>query len=190
MRLFVGVEIGADVAAAAGSLAGELRARAERLAPKARITWVPPERFHVTLRFIGQTDEPGRQAIERVLQPQVEMPPFEVTVAGVSTFPPRGGPRVIWAGLTAGRDELLSLEREISSRLSRANVALDEKAYRPHLTLARVRDAANLRSPDLCAGLTDATVGTFVVEASTLFESRQSRKGPEYVALQRTLLRR
>jgi RNA 2',3'-cyclic 3'-phosphodiesterase len=190
VRLFVGVEIGAAAAAAATSLVNELRSRVEHLAPKARVTWVPPERLHLTVRFIGQADESKRGAIERVLAPVLEVAPFELTLAGVSTFPPRGAPRVIWAGVVRGLDAMLSLEREISSRLNQALVPADEKAYRPHLTLGRVRDAANLRSRALCAGLTDAVIGTVRVEASTLFESRQSSQGPEYVPLQRTSLAR
>jgi 2'-5' RNA ligase len=189
VRLFVGVEVGPALASAASSIVSELRTRVDRLAPQARVTWVSTERFHLTLRFIGQVDESKRQAIEQVLQPPSEVPSFELTVAQVSTFPPRGRPRVIWVGLTQGRDGMLALERDISSRLSQADVPRDERAYRPHLTLGRVRDAANLQSRDLCKGLTDIVLGTVRVEASTLFESRQSPKGPEYVALQRTPLR-
>ena len=188
MRLFVAVEVGHVVAAAAGSLITELRVRAERLAPRARITWVQPARVHLTVRFIGEVDQSMLHAIEGVLREPLPVLPFELTVEGLSALPPRGQPRVLVAGLTQGRETMLMLEREISGRLEQTNVPADEKRYRPHLTLARVRDAAGLRSAALFEGLSDVVLGTFRVEASTLFQSNLSPKGPEYVTLLKTRL--
>ena len=56
-------------------------------------------------------------------------------------------------------------------------------------TLARVREAGGLRSAALLESIKDTTFGTTTVDAITLFESRLSPKGPNYVALQRTGLR-
>ena len=189
MRLFVAVEIGAAIAAGARALIADLRRHAERLAPRARISWVDPDRAHLTVRFIGEVDEVKAHAIEEVLRQQIDIAPFELTVAGLSAFPPRGRPRVLWVGLTMGLDAMMQLERQITLRLQQAHVPADEKPYRPHLTLARIRDAGGLRSPALCDTWSDVVLGTTRVEASTLFESRLSSTGPEYVALQRTPLR-
>ena len=117
MRLFVAVEISEPGRGAALDLIARLRATAARLAPQARITWVTAERLHVTIRFIGHVDDrrptPSRRCWRRRLRE-----PFDLTIAGVGTFPPKGGPRVIWAGLTAGRRSTLSLERIVSERLA------------------------------------------------------------------------
>jgi 2'-5' RNA ligase len=166
----------------------ELRGRAERLAPRARISWASAERLHLTVRFIGHVEESKARAIEQVFQPAWEVDPFELTFAGIGTFPPRGDPRVLRAGVTAGLEAISMLERQVTLRLARVNVAAEERPYRPHLTLARVREAAGLRSASLCEGLSDIVLGTIRVEASTLFESRLSSKEPEYVALHKTVL--
>ena len=188
MRLFVAVEIAAVAAAAAAALIDTLRRRADRLAPDARIIWMPGDRLHVTVRFIGNADEAKAEEIRTVLEPPLAIEPFDLVIAGAGAFPESGAPRVLWAGLGAGRASLGRVEREVSDRLTRVGVTTGVREYRPHLTLARVRDAAGLKASRLCDGLADQMVGTTRVEAITLFESRLSPKGPSYVPLQRTPL--
>ena len=188
MRLFVAVEIAAVAAAAAAALIDTLRRRADRLAPDARITWIPGDRLHVTVRFIGNADEAKAEEIRTVLEPPLAIEPFDLVIAGAGAFPESGAPRVLWAGLGAGRVSLGRVEREVSDRLTRVGVTTGVREYRPHLTLARVRDAAGLKASRLCDGLADQMVGTTRVEAITLFESRLSPTGPSYVPLQRTPL--
>ena len=92
-------------------------------------------------------------------------------------------------GVAHGRDELKAIERIVSSRLLALGIAEEDRPYSPHLTLARVRDAAGLRTIRLLDGLTDRSVGTTRIDAITLFQSRLSPKGPTYVPLLRTSLR-
>ena len=188
MRLFVAVEIAPDVAQAAVSLIERLRERVKRLAPRSRITWVTADRLHVTVRFIGNVDADRADAVRRVLAPPFGQAPFDLTLAGVGTFPPKGPPRVLSSGVSNGREPLLAIEQRVSERLARAGIAAEQRPYTPHLTLARVRDAGGLRSAPFLEGASETTLGTTAVEAITLFESRLSPKGPTYVALQRISL--
>ena len=188
MRLFVAVEIAPAVAAAAAALIDRLRQRALRLAPRSRITWVTADRLHVTVRFIGRIDADRADAVRQVLASPLGQPPFDLIVAGVGTFPPKGPPRVVWSGLTDGREPLLAIGQRVRERLARAGIAAEEQPYHPHLTLGRVREAAGLRSAALLEGVGETTLGATAVGAITVFESRLSPKGPAYVAIQRTSL--
>jgi 2'-5' RNA ligase len=188
MRLFVAIDLSALVAAAALDLISQLQSTAAAFAPQSRITWMTIDRLHVTIRFIGQVDAGQTDAIRKALTPPLALDPFALTIAGVGTFPARGQPRVVWAGLTAGREQLSAVERLVTERLAAVGVAPEDRPYSPHLTLARVRDAAGLRSAALVGGLRDRTVGTTPVDAITLFESRLSPEGPTYLPLQRTAL--
>lgn len=183
MRLFVAVEMSPEVVDAAGHLIERLRPQASRLAPASRITWLSAQHLHVTVRFIGHVDDAKANIIREVLQPPLPAEPFELTVGGVGAFPPKGPPRVVWAGLTRGKDRLLGLERLVGERLGTAGVAEEDRPYNPHLTLARVRDAAGLRTAALLAGAGEPTLGVTPVAAITLFESRPSPKGSTYVPL-------
>jgi RNA 2',3'-cyclic 3'-phosphodiesterase len=188
MRLFVGIEISPAVVSAATELIAELRAASAKLAPRSRIAWVTAERLHITVRFIGHVDEARADKIRAVLAPPLTLDPFDLTIAGVSTFPPKGLPRVVWAGLTGGSAELSEIESTVSERLVRAGVPREQRPYNPHLTLARVRDAAGLRPASFAGGFGEIGLGSTSVDAITLFESRLSPKGPTYAALARTLL--
>ena len=189
MRLFVAVEIGEAIASAAAVLSAQLQRRAARLAPRARVTWVPPERLHLTVRFIGHVDEAKQRAVAAVLEPRLAVPSFALALGGTGAFPPRGEPRAIWAGVADGLERLQQLEREVTLRLQEAGIPAEDRPYSPHLTLARVREAHGLRAAALLEEHRGVDLGATNVEAITLFASRLSPKGPTYVALQQTPLR-
>ena len=186
MRLFIGIELAPAVAAATLELIAQLQAASARLAPPSRISWVTPDRLHITVRFIGHVDDSRVDEIQDVLAPPFGLDVFDLTIAGVGTFPPKGSPRVVWAGLGRGRDQLVALEPMVSERLAQVRVPREGRPYNPHLTLARVRDAAGLRPAPFVGSLGDIALGTMSVDAITLFESRLSPKGPAYVGLART----
>ena len=114
-------------------------------APQARVRWLTGERLHITIKFIGEVDDDRTAAIAEALEPALNMEPFELAFAGTGAFPTSGPPRLLWAGVGRGRDELTAAERKIVSRLAPLGVADKQMAYHPHLTLARVRDAGGLR---------------------------------------------
>src|SRR4029079_5688212 len=151
MRLFVAVEMNESIAETMRDTIDDLRARATRLAPRARVTWSAPDRIHITVKFIGEADETSTQAIRSALGPTIDAPVFDLAVEGVGAFPPKGPPRVFWAGLTDGRDGLLEVERVVSERL-KSLVPAEDRPYAPHLTLARVKEPAGLSRGALLEG--------------------------------------
>ena len=186
MRLFVAAEIGEALAGCAAELIRELQTRTAGAAPRAKVTWIPADRLHLTIRFIGEVDDARAAAIRAALEPPLDVEPFALTRAGTGAFPKSGPPRVLWAGIEAGKADLIEAARDVTSRLATAGIAGDDRPYNPHLTLARVRDAAGLRSTALFEGLEDRRIGTTRVDAITLFQSKLSPKGPLYVPLLRT----
>jgi 2'-5' RNA ligase len=185
VRLFVAAEIGETLATRAAEVSEELQKRTAAMAPGAKVTWIPADRLHLTVRFIGEADDARAAAVCEVLAAPVAVRPFELTLAGAGSFPKGSPPRVLWLGVTGGKEELLAAEREISSRLMRIGIPGEERAYSPHLTLARVREPGGLRTARLLEGLTDHSVGTTRIDAITLFQSKLSPKGPTYTPLLR-----
>lgn len=188
MRLFVAVELPAEVTAAASRLIAELRERCDRSGPRARISWAVPGRMHLTLLFIGEADVSRTEAIQLALAAPFDLPPFEIALGRTGVFPEPHRPRVIWVGLTAGRAPLTDLQQQVAARLARAGVAADHRPFRPHLTLGRVREAAGLRTSSILEGLAEAAVGRAPIVETVLFESRATADGQVYVARQRTRL--
>ena len=188
MRLFVGVRIDSEVVRAIARFSDRLKEQIERQAPAARITWVNEDQVHITVRFIGQLDDAQCSGIQEALEPSIRVQPFTVLVAGAGAFPPRGAPRVLWAGITEGRDALAALEQEVSARVASCGVERDDRPYNPHITLARVREPSGLRTRALFKEDATRPFGAWRVDAITLFESRPSPRGHQYVALQTTPL--
>jgi len=100
--------------------------------------WVPAHQYHLTLRFLGETDEDSFQNIERALG-EVRADSFHLDLKSIGHFPLRGNPEVLWTGV-ASNESLLSLNHKVDSALGRAGIPPDGRKLHPHVTLARIRN--------------------------------------------------
>lgn len=103
--------------------------------PSAR--WTPPEQFHLTLSFIGEVDGSTFLDIREALT-EITVPPFSLQLQGVGFFPPRGQPRILWAGIEKS-EPLHLLQRKITTRLFHLGLEPDNRKFSPHITLARLQ---------------------------------------------------
>src|SRR5262249_60365195 len=129
MRLFVGIALPEDVRFQLSLLCSGL--------PNVR--WVPPENFHVTLRFIGEVDGGVSQDIDASLA-GVRAPRFSLSLGGVGHFGNGGNVRVIWAGIEKS-PALRHLHDKVESAVGRAGLSPEGQKFNPHITLARPKTA-------------------------------------------------
>lgn len=181
MRLFAAVELSGEARLAVA--AEQKRIAAAFSGGKSMLRWVKPEQAHLTLVFIGHVDAALAPGIVEAIGRDVDQTPFEMVLDGAGVFPPRGAPRVLWVGTTAGARELIALQRELAARISALGIALEERAFHPHLTIARWRES---RPADRDRALGRAHRGPIArvhVASATLYESKLSPAGPAYTAL-------
>lgn len=127
-RLFVAIDLPDDVRQAVCGLRESIRG----------FRWVPQEQLHLTLRFIGDMDEGLLERVkERVSTVQFQV--FAIELNGIGHFPPRGLPRVIWAGITSG-PELFAVQKQVEQACVAAGIPHEPRCFSPHLTLARLKD--------------------------------------------------
>ena len=190
MRLFVGVELSADVRASAAAVAESLRERLKQARLHVEARWVAAENLHITLWFIGEVDDGRADAITQALSPPFPMAPFDVALDGCGAFPPSGVPRVFWLGLAAGADRMLDLYREIAARLAPLGFEPEKRPYSAHLTIARVKHTRrdSVSGIPRALGEMPARGGSCRVGSVTLFRSRLSPKGSTYEPLARVPL--
>lgn len=99
--------------------------------------WLLTAPFHLTLAFLGEVDGPVVRRVEEGLY-GVRADPFELAVAGVGHFPPRGEPRVLWAGV-APKEPVQTLRDAVHRRLKKVGVSAEQRRFAPHITLARLK---------------------------------------------------
>jgi 2'-5' RNA ligase len=198
MRLFVGVELDADVRAGVASVASDLRRQVDALLrPGPDLRWVEPANLHITLWFIGHVDDARGAAIRRALEHPFTTTPFDLPVSGCGMFPRSGPPRVVWIGTQAAA-EMSRLYAEVRDRLVPLGFEAEKRPFTGHVTIARVRENRSRGLPRRRAGQADdlrvliertpGVCGVSRVNAVTLFLSRLSPKGAAYEPLLRVPL--
>lgn len=188
MRLFLAVELDERVRRAAAQAAADLSRALGADGGSGAIGWVRPEHMHLTVRFLGETAEERLPGLRQALAAPLATPAFELRFAGLGTFPPRGPARVIWLGIASGHDQLAAAHREVEERLARLGFEREDRPFRAHLTLGRVRDRLGGRAASIISGTQVGDLPPCAAREVTLFESRLSPRGPSYTALWRTSL--
>ncbi len=149
----------------------------------ADVRWVRRETMHLTLKFFGDVEAATLPKLTNTLR-SIELPAIEWEVAGLGQFPPRGNPRVVWAGTRGDTDALLALADAIATA-SEGLVAPDGKPFRPHVTLGRVQGPRHARELVAALAQLNPRVSLPPVRSFTLFESELRPEGPHYRALER-----
>jgi len=162
-------------------------------APDAR--WVRPESLHVTLKFIGEKPDEDVAQIKQALE-TIVTDPFELNFRGYGFFPGARAPRVFWVGIESGAN-LNSLAATVDEKLASLDIAKEEHAFNPHLTLARggggsgsprkqKNDHPNRsfqRLQEKLGALPVPDLGIMAAREFHLYQSRLSPGGSKYIKL-------
>jgi 2'-5' RNA ligase len=166
-RLFTALEIPSEIGQSMAQLRGGL--------PGAR--WVDPENYHLTLRFIGDIDDALGDEIADLLG-QVARRKFSLRIDGLDSF---GGhkPRAVVAAVQPVT-ELVELQAEHERIMQRVGLQ-PERKYKPHVTLARLRDTSSRQVADFLSLRLPFRSPSFFVSRFVLYSSRNSIGGGPYV---------
>lgn len=178
IRAFIAIELPASAKDTLGVVA---RALGERV-PRGSVRWVRPEQMHLTLCFLGDTPLEQLLAVQQAMDAAVGgRKPFELQLEGVGCFPTLSRPRVVWVGLAAaGGGEsapLLALKSNLDKALSPLGRPPEDRPFRAHLTLGRVKDERAVKGVDWSVEVAPLPVP---VTAIRLIESRLRPDGPVY----------
>jgi 2'-5' RNA ligase len=147
-------------------------------APLSGAKWIEPENMHITVRFAGDID--GRVADELVdFLAGVRARPFEVAIKGVGAFGGRD-PRVLWAGVEAG-EPLDALYRAHDRSARAAGLEPEGRAFKPHVTLARMRGARQHAVARFLEENGALRAEPFMATQFVLLSARPGSGGPPYV---------
>jgi 2'-5' RNA ligase len=148
--------------------------------------WQSDDQLHLTLRFIGEVDRHLAGDIHAALG-GVHHDSFELALNGIGCFDRRGFPDAVWAGVTP-HEQVKALHKKVDAALLRVGLAPDERAFLPHITIARLNRGAGPIGPLLeeAGGLTSPA---FTVDSFALFESDLTNEAAVYSVVERYPLR-
>ena len=199
MRLFIALDIDDEIRERIARFAEGVSG----FAPDAR--WARPDSLHVTLKFIGEQPEPIREEINGALG-SIATSGVALQFHGYGFFPTAKAPRVFWIGIEAG-PELATLAAAVDQQTARLGVPKEDRAFSPHLTLARggVRGTYSSGSPhrhkenrpnrsfqrlqEKLAALPTPEFGTMTAHEFFLYQSELGRGGSRYTKLSRFALK-
>lgn len=167
-RLFTGLEL-------PGAVVGQL---ALMRGGVVGASWVEPENYHITLRFIGDVDGDVARDIDETLS-DVRKPKAPVRFEGLSWFG-GGKPRAIVAKVRP-EPALMDLQAEQERRLRRIGVEPETRRYTPHATLAYLRGVGQASVASYLAARGALLAESFTAERFVLYSARDGSGGGPYV---------
>ena len=176
-RLFIACELPEAVKESLGAVQAALRPE------RPPVTWVVPQAMHLTLIFLGETDESLVDPVAAAMRESLAaLPAPRLSLARAGTFP-----GVVWVGVGGEVARLRQVHAALTASLAPLGFPPEQRAYTPHLTLGRVRrdapraDAARLARR--VRALPPPDPAPWLAQRVSLFRSELRLAGPHYTAL-------
>lgn len=173
LRLFIALELPQSVRDKLVKLRGDI--------PGA--SWVKPKAMHLTLRFLGdgipaEQVEPLQDALATV-----NGRPIKLTLTGVGHFGSKKSPRVLWVGIKP-YPALTDLHQQVEAALATVGFAPEDKPFKAHITLARLRKPGQGQAVTAFLDQHDAfREPDIVINDFHLISSELTPQGPNYTYL-------
>ncbi|MCA1827085.1 MAG: RNA 2',3'-cyclic phosphodiesterase [Myxococcales bacterium] len=170
MRLFFALQLPDDVK--------------ERLAPFVQpspaISFTRVEQLHFTLAFLGETDK--LDAAIAAAQ-TVQAPPFDVAIQGRGAFPGLGRPRVLWLGVSDGKEPLCAAADKLCAALRERGFELEDRPFKPHLTIGRTKPGGDKEARRTLEKVPLGELARFTAREIALVQSVLGPKGAKHTVL-------
>lgn len=140
IRSFIAIDLPPEVQVALDTLSRELQKT------RAPISWVKPDRIHLTLKFLGDIAQEQVAQIESTMERvAAAFSPFKLRPVGCGAFPTIKQMRVVWVGLRGDGELLGNLQKQVEAAVAPLGFEPEGRPFRAHLTLGRVKGRQNLR---------------------------------------------
>jgi 2'-5' RNA ligase len=153
------------------------------------IKWINPDNIHITIVFLGDTEDTLIASIIRMLIEKCEKSGrFELIIKGTGVFKNLNDPRIIWTGIEKS-EKLINLSELIQNGLTEIGIKTESRPFNPHLTMGRIKHLKpgnNLK--ELIGRYKEMEFQKVSVNEVILFESKLHSTGPEYIPIRKFVL--
>lgn len=141
---------------------------------------VERENIHATMWFLGDVRTGSLHELQGLVA-GIAFKPFRAELKGLGAFPNQSRPRVVWAGISDGVEELTGIYESLEPKIVGLGFRADDHGFSPHITLARVRGGRNRdRLMEEISAQADTVFGDMTVKCIRLKKSVLTPKGPLY----------
>lgn len=177
MRLFTGIPLPREVT-------GNLTRLLDYLRPSAHLRWCAAYNLHITTKFIGEWPEERLKELISQLEGIRRLGAIDVSITGIGWLPNPHSPRILFAGVKAA-PELAELAKATDEAAAKLGIASENRAFKPHLTLARIKDPGIQLSEvrQRIASLESTEFGAFRATCFSLYLSKLGPAGSIYTQL-------
>jgi len=148
------------------------------------VAWTRPDNLHLTFQFLGNVATARIPSLIALLSAELaSIASFEMQVGGIGAFPSVSRPQVLWVGLTSS--EIGPLAAGVQRACAAAGFPTEQRPFRPHVTLGRVRTRSRREAPDLAFLARDGArqFGAAAVERVVLYRSELGSAGARHSIL-------
>lgn len=162
--------------------------------PSPEIRWERRDKWHITLRFLGDVLSSEVPALSTALETAcATQGVFPAKAVGVGAFPSLKRPRILWMGIEDQDGALTSLQKAVAETSAPFMAKEDEKRFRPHLTIARIKTEHRRIPAQVEPAIQpwrSTDFGTWQVDNVELWRSTLQASGSQYELLARFPLQR
>ncbi|MBI2593015.1 RNA 2',3'-cyclic phosphodiesterase [Candidatus Daviesbacteria bacterium] len=135
-----------------------------------------PEKFHLTLAFVGEQLEELKEPLVKVLKNSAkEIPPFSVIPCCLDGFPHFHSANVLWLGVKGEIDKLIKIRHHIKDGLTRLGLNTDPRRFIPHIAIAKAKDLKiSFEQEKLLEKIIPDNLDPILVDSIKLYESIES----------------
>ena len=175
MRLFIASPLTHEIEQFLAEIIFDLKQK------RGRIKWVDANNIHLTLKFLGETDESKVEPIkDAIKQISIKHNKIASHIDKIGVFPNLNRPRVIWAGLSENIETLRALAHDTENAMANLGFEKENRPFKSHLTLGRVKEDSGLY--DLKEAIKSYNIESqpITFDKIILFKSTLTRSGPIY----------
>lgn len=179
IRTFIAIELPQEIHRKLDDFGKELKRS------RAMVSWVKPENIHLTLKFLGDVSPEQLQTVQGVLEKVAAgTAPFRLQAFGCGAFPSLKQMRIVWVGLRGGNEPLNRLQKEIESSLIPVGFKAEDRPFKPHLTIGRVKGRQGSRAlQEILMANQTFEAEAFDVTEVVLYKSDLRPEGARYTPL-------
>jgi 2'-5' RNA ligase len=180
IRAFLAIELPEDILQAMSRLQEKLKREIN-----GRISWTRPQGQHLTIKFFGDISVEDVKNICAAAQNRiVSGQSLNLKIEKLGVFPDTRKPRVLWCGVSGDTEKLSVLQKQLESDFAGIGFPMEDRPFRPHLTLGRIKDSRDISGiSEVLTKYSAFAAGEFTCKELILFQSKLSPQGATYTKL-------